>query len=194
MANADPNLHSWRKQKRSELLGARAALSPAEHAECSREVLNRLGSHLTSPRGTIGFYWPFRGEISVLPFIERLLAAGVDVALPVVVVPGQPLEFHAWSPGEPLLEGVYGIPYPAQRKLVAPDTLLIPLVGFDPDCFRLGYGGGYYDRTLRAAQRKPLTIGIGFELSCLSSIHPQPHDVPLDSIVTEQAVRKRSPA
>ena len=133
----------------------------------------------------VGFYWPFKGEYDVLPIARRLHARGTRLALPVVVQKGQPLEFREWQPGARLVPGVWDIPVPADGQVVEPDALLVPLVGFDEDGFRLGYGGGYYDRTLAAMRKKPLTIGVGFELGALPTIHPQPHDIPMNAIVTE---------
>jgi 5-formyltetrahydrofolate cyclo-ligase len=80
---------------------------------------------------------------------------------------------------------------PADSPVLTPDLLLVPLVGFDPAGYRLGYGGGYYDRTLAAIQPRPLAIGIGFEQQALATIHPQPHDIPMDYIVTESRVARR---
>jgi 5-formyltetrahydrofolate cyclo-ligase len=86
--------------------------------------------------------------------------------------------------------GVYDIPVPAMRDVVVPAVLLVPVVGFDRTNYRLGYGGGYYDRTLAAADPRPMAIGVGFELSRLNTIHPQPHDIPLDAVVTEAGTQR----
>ncbi len=75
-----------------------------------------------------------------------------------------------------------------------PDVLIVPLLGFDSMCYRLGYGGGFYDRTLRTALRRPVTIGVGFELARLDTIQPQPYDVPMDLILTEVAMLRHTPA
>jgi 5-formyltetrahydrofolate cyclo-ligase len=133
----------------------------------------------------VGFYWPFKGEYDVLPIARSLHARGTKLALPVVVEKGQPLVFREWRPDARLVPGIWGIPVPADGGVVEPDALIVPLVGFDQDGYRLGYGGGYYDRTLAAMRKKPLTIGVGFELAALTTIHPQPHDIPMDAIVTE---------
>jgi 5-formyltetrahydrofolate cyclo-ligase len=79
---------------------------------------------------------------------------------------------------------------PAERQVVSPTALLVPLVGFDEQGYRLGYGGGYYDRTLAASKPRPLAIGLGYEFGRLATIHPQPHDAPMDAIVTEAGVRR----
>ncbi len=133
----------------------------------------------------VGGYFPFRGEIDVLPLLAEVQRRGAEIALPVVMGRAQPLAFRRWVPGDPLVAGVYGIPYPAREDRVEPDLLLVSLLGFDPACYRLGYGGGFYDRTLRAATTKPFTVGLGLEQGCLPTIHPQPYDVALDCTVTE---------
>ena len=102
-----------------------------------------------------------------------------------------PLEYRAWRPGEPLVDGVWNIPVPERGAVVTPRVVLAPLVGFDPECYRLGYGGGYFDRTLAALGPQPLAIGIGFAIQELETIHPQPFDVPMDLIVTETGTRRR---
>ena len=113
------------------------------------------------------------------------------VALPVVVEKNRPLEFRPWRPGAKMALGVYDIPYPAEGKAVTPEALLVPMVGFDRAGYRLGYGGGYYDRTLAALPKKPLCIGISFALGRIDSIHPLPHDIPMDFIVTEEMTARR---
>jgi 5-formyltetrahydrofolate cyclo-ligase len=113
------------------------------------------------------------------------------VALPVVVDKKGPLEYRAWRPGEKLVNGVWNIPIPEARRIVVPRAVLAPLVGFDRDCYRLGYGGGYFDRTLAALTSRPWAIGVGFELSRLETIYPQHFDIPMDLIVTEAGVRRR---
>jgi 5-formyltetrahydrofolate cyclo-ligase len=97
-----------------------------------------------------------------------------------------PLEFRAWQPGVRLESGVWGIPVPADGEVVWPDVLLVPLVGFDRLGYRLGYGGGFYDRTLAAMPRRPTTLGVGFALGAIETIHPQQHDIPMDAVITEQ--------
>jgi 5-formyltetrahydrofolate cyclo-ligase len=189
----EAELIAWRKQKRSELLELRASFSGDERVRATEIVLNRVYSILQSNRTKIaGFYWPFRGEIDVLPLMHRSLAEEGTVALPVVVGRGQPLTFRLWRPELRMAAGVFGIPYPAESGTVLPDTLVVPLVGYDDCCYRLGYGGGYYDRTLAAAQPKPLTIGIGFTSSRIETIMPQQFDVPMDYIVTEAETKRRS--
>src|SRR5690606_20723729 len=114
-------------------------------------------------------------------------------ALPVVVERNAPLEFWRWTATTELCSrGIWNIPSPVERVPVVPDVVLVPLLGFDEQCYRLGYGGGYYDRTLAALEPKPLAIGVGFEHGRLETIRPQPHDVPLDWIVTEARTLRRA--
>src|SRR5262249_39242937 len=133
----------------------------------------------------VGFYWPIQGEIDLRRLIADLIALGAEACLPVVVEKQRPLEFWAWRPGMKLKRGTWNISIPIERRLIRPTALLAPLVGFDAAGYRLGYGSGYYDRTLSTMEPKPLTIGIGYEFGRLGTIYPQPHDVPLDAIVTE---------
>src|SRR5579875_3027955 len=137
-------------------------------------IEERLRALLAGRRGLrLGVYWPFKAEFDPRPLIDWLIAEGSAVALPALV------------------DGVWGIPVPQRREIVIPDAVLAPLVGFDEAGYRLGYGGGYFDRTLAALVPKPLAIGVGFELARLPTIHPQPFDVPMDFIVTEAALRRR---
>jgi 5-formyltetrahydrofolate cyclo-ligase len=185
-------IKQWRKQCRNELL-VRRIDAPRESKKAwaaaveryVREILGRM-----KPQ-TLGFYLPFKHEIDARPLVRDLLDQGWSAALPVVVDKKGPLEFRAWRPGIAMTTGVYDIPVPAERNIVKPDVLLVPVVGFDAANFRLGYGGGYYDRTLAAMLPRPSTVGMGFELSRLETIHPQTHDMPLDVIVTEAGVKRR---
>jgi 5-formyltetrahydrofolate cyclo-ligase len=186
-----------RRAMRADLLALRTGLAPGEHRRLSVAVLDRLIAAFPAIGAKrVGIYWPHRAEISIFPLAKRSLAEGGEVSLPVVVERHGPLQFRAWKPGEPLSIGVRDIPFPRDGVVVQPDVLIVPLVGFDEACHRLGYGGGYYDRTLARANAKPLAIGIGFEFMRLASIQPLAHDVPMDFIVTEAGVfpRPRSTA
>ncbi len=183
---------AWRREERVRLIAARIAMPVAEHRAASLKIEIRLEAlFATLPARHIGFYWPFRREFDPLPLMRRLIAEGREAALPVVVEKNRPLEFRAWHAGSKMELGVYDIPHPAEGAAVAPDTLLVPLVGFDRAGYRLGNGGGYYDRTLAALPKKPLCIGIGFALGRIDSIHLLPHDVPMDFIVTEAMAARR---
>ena len=135
-------------------------------------ITAKLTAFLTKRSGALGVFWPFRAEFDPLPLIETLVAAGRIVALPVVVERRRPLEYRAWRPGESLVNGVWDIPIPEKREIIAPAMVLAPLVGFDGASFRLGYGGGYFDRTLAASTPRPFAIGVGFEFQRLETIYP----------------------
>jgi 5,10-methenyltetrahydrofolate synthetase len=138
----------------------------------------------------LGIYWPIRGELDLRDYARRHVETGGTAVLPVVVAKGSPVEFWQWQPGASLRRGFWNIPVPVERRVAVPDVLLIPLVGYDAAGYRLGYGGGYYDRTLAALTPRPLCIGVGYDDSALATIHPQPHDIPMDWIVTERRVRR----
>jgi 5-formyltetrahydrofolate cyclo-ligase len=186
---------TWRRAERQRLLAARTGAAPALRREWSRAIEPRLRALLVERPGiTLGIYWPFRAEFDPRPLVDSLIADGCSVALPVVVDKKGPLEYRAWRPGEPLVDGVWNIPVPEKRDIVVPQAVLAPLVGFDRACYRLGYGGGYFDRTLAALKPRPLAIGVGFEFSSLDTIHPQEFDIPMDVIVTEAGLRRRATA
>jgi 5-formyltetrahydrofolate cyclo-ligase len=179
-------INTWRKARRVELRQHRLALSPAERKPLWEKIGQTVEAAFPELEAAeLGFYWPFRGEVDPLPLVRRLVARGARAALPVVVDRHGPVEFWAWRPGQKLVPGVWDIPVPAEREPLQPTALLAPLLGFDRRGYRLGNGGGYYDRTLAALEPRPFAIGIGLELGRLDTIHPQPHDVPMDAIVTE---------
>jgi 5,10-methenyltetrahydrofolate synthetase len=99
--------------------------------------------------------------------------------------------FRLWTPDSRMERGIWNIPVPADTPSVTPYVVIAPLVGFDRSCFRLGYGGGYFDRTLAGFPERPVTVGVGYSVSELPSILPQAHDVPMHMIVTESAVLER---
>jgi 5-formyltetrahydrofolate cyclo-ligase len=182
----------WRRSERQRLLALRTAAAPAERRVWGQQIEARLRLLLAEqPEIVLGVYWPFQAEFDPRPLIDWLIAAGSTVALPVVVDKKGPLEYRAWRPGEKLVNGVWNIPIPEGHRIVVPRAVLAPLVGFDRDCYRLGYGGGYFDRTLAALRPRPWAIGVGFDLSRLETIYPQHFDIPMDLIVTEASVRRR---
>jgi 5-formyltetrahydrofolate cyclo-ligase len=182
----------WRRAQRQALTAARTALAAPEHRAKSRAIETQLETLLPArAAGTIGIYWPIRREFDPLPLARRLIAAGAAFALPMVVGKGQPLEFRRWAPDVAMASGVYDIPYPAEGPAVTPATLVVALLGFDEALYRLGYGAGYYDLTLASYRPRPATIGVGFELGRLATIHPQPHDIAMDQIVTEAGTFRR---
>ena len=145
----------------------------------------------TFPAGAVvSIYWPFKGEFDPRVAALRLRERGARIALPVVVEKAAPLQFREWWPGVETQPGVFGLPVPVGTAVVTPDVSLIPPVGFDARGYRLGYGGGYFDRTLASLAPQPLKIGVARELSRIGTIRPQPHDIPMDYVVTEAGVHK----
>jgi 5-formyltetrahydrofolate cyclo-ligase len=181
----------WRRGERERLIALRQRLPAADRLRWSERIDAELRVLLADRPGILGVYWPFRAEFDPRPLVDWAVAAGHTVALPVVVDKKGPLEYRTWRPGEPLVDGVWGIPIPEKRDRVTPSIVLAPLVGFDLACYRLGYGGGYFDRTLAALMPRPVAIGVGFAVQRLETIHPQPFDVPMDLIVTETGTRRR---
>jgi len=176
----------WRKGERNRLIGERLA-APAElRTQAAQRIAYRLTQEIGNPRSlVIGIYWPFRGEPDLRDWGGHTLAQGARLALPVVVEKGMPLVFRTWAPGERLEKGVWNIPIPSGGEEVVPDIVVAPLVGYDTAGFRLGYGGGFYDRTLASFHSKPFTIGVGFGFALLRTIFPQWHDVPMDRLIVE---------
>jgi 5-formyltetrahydrofolate cyclo-ligase len=191
MAPSWDEIRRWRREQRARLIARRQAIRQDQRRRLQPLVLDLVEQHFPAlSNALLGFYWPFRGEIGPHPLVRRLIEQGAGAALPVVVEKEQPLEFWAWCPGAPLRRGVWDIPIPTERQVVRPTALLVPMVGFERRGYRLGYGGGYYNRTLAAMDPKPLTIGIGYAIGCLETIYPQSHDIPMNAIVTEAGVAR----
>ena len=184
-----PAVQAFRKGKRVELLERRRAIGFDERKQYATALMERLVSSVDLRAfATLGFYWPIRGELDLRELARRHIEAGGTAALPVVVAKNAPVELWQWQNGAAMQRGFWNIPIPAERRVVKPDVLVIPLVGFDAAGFRLGYGGGYYDRTLAALMPRPFCIGVGYDDAVLETIHPQPHDIPMNVIVTERRV------
>jgi 5-formyltetrahydrofolate cyclo-ligase len=180
------DLQAWRQSRRNMLLERRRSLTLGECVRCGEVVTQTLLQRVPElAQASVGFYWPFKGEMDLRDLAKSLHLSGARLSLPVVVETARPLEFWRWEPGAKLVPGIWRIPVPAERELASPSILIVPLLGFDEAGFRLGYGGGYYDRTLAAMRPRPFTIGAGYEIGRLPTIYPQPHDVPMDVIVTE---------
>lgn len=176
----------WRKAERQRIIAARLALAPSERRQRARAISLHLDDAIGDVAGsTVGVYWPFRGEPNLRPWMEAIAARGASCALPVVTARHAPLVFRAWEPGARMCAGIWNIPVPADGVEVMPDVVVSPVVGFDPSCYRLGYGGGFYDRTLAAMAKLPRVIGVGFALAAIATIHPLPHDIAMHAIVTE---------
>ena len=181
---------AWRKSERARLIAARLAATAGERAAWGAAIAERLMQVMGDVAGcVVSVYWPFRGEPDLRGFMRQVADHGGSCALPVVVEKGRPLEFRSWAEGEPLARGVWNIPIPAEGALVVPDVAIAPVVGFDPQCYRLGYGGGFFDRTLASLTPRPRVFGVGYEFQALASIHPLEHDIAMQAIVTEAVVR-----
>lgn len=183
---------AWRRIERQRLIDERKSLPLTQREESTRMIASHLDHVAGELAGKyVSVFWPFRGEPDLRGWMATVAAHNGTCLLPVVVAKRTPLIFRSWRMGEPLERGVWNIPVPAGGKQVDPEIVIAPLVGFDSDCFRLGYGGGFFDRTLAGFDRKPLTIGVGFESQSIKTIHPLPHDIPMDVIVTDKGVRYR---
>jgi len=192
MMSAD-EVYRWRAAQRDDLTARRLAIAATRHRAWSAAITrNLLDGFVLLEQSVIGFFWPFRGEFDPRFAIRHWRERGAAVALPVVLGKGMPLQFRQWWPGAPVLKGVYGLPVPQGTTVLIPQALLIPPLGFDAQGYRLGYGGGYFDRTLAAMDPQPLKIGVAFESARIPTIHPQPHDIPMDFIVTETGVHRVS--
>lgn len=176
----------FRQRLRRERIAARLAMTETAYAHASALVEASLKSALATRRPqAIGFCWPVRREFDARPLVSDLIRHGWRACQPVVVAPAAPMQFLAWTPDAPMTADRHDIPIPATAPCAAPDVLLLPLVAFDGEGYRIGYGGGYFDRTLAALRPRPLAIGVGFELGRTATTQPRVHDIRLDMIVTE---------
>ena len=186
------SLKVWRKSQRERLIAARRAVTP----EALERWRQRIDSHLERSfpglaKCRLAFCWPIGNEYDARHLAKRLRDKGATTALPVVVAPRTPLVFREWRPGVRLAKGALDIPYPVDSPEVAPDAVLVPMNGWDAGGYRLGYGAGFFDRTLASLPKKPVVIGVSYELARLETIHPQEWDIPMDYVVTERGVYRR---
>jgi 5-formyltetrahydrofolate cyclo-ligase len=186
------NVKSWRKSQRERLITARMTLAP-DSVESFRKSIDASieRSFPGLARCRLAFCWPIKNEYDARHLAKTLRERGALTALPVVVAPKQPLAFREWHPGTELARGPLDIPYPVSSPEVVPEAVLLPMNGWDAQGYRLGYGGGFFDRTLASLAKKPVVIGVSYELARLETIHPQPWDIPMDYVVTERGVYRR---
>lgn len=179
-----PETISNKTALRRALLADRQAIAPEVRKRWDAEIAGRLIAWWKAhPVPALGVYWPIRSEPDLRPAYADLASRGVQLALPVVVDKNAPLKFIAWKPGDPMAKDQFGVAIPAAGGEVRPDALLIPCVGFNALYYRLGYGGGFYDRTLAQSSR-PRTVGIGY--SCgFAAFDADSHDIALDVVITE---------
>ena len=185
-------LKSWRKAERQRLIAARVALG----AKTLEQYRQRIDAHIGRSfpglaAAKLAFCWPIRGEYDARHLARMLRERGALTSLPVVVAPKQPLVFREWHPGVEMAMGPLDIPYPVNSQAVVPDAVLLPMNGWDQAGYRLGYGGGFFDRTLAGFSTKPVVIGVTYELARMKTIHPQSWDIPVDWVVTERGVYRR---
>jgi 5,10-methenyltetrahydrofolate synthetase len=185
-------LKNWRKTERARLVAARGALDAAtlerHRLRMDRAILRAFPGLATAK---LAFCWPIKGEYDARHLARTLRERGALTALPVVVAPRTPLVFREWHPGVELAMGALDIPYPKSSPEVVPQAVLLPMNGWDPGGYRLGYGAGFFDRTLASLPKKPAVIGVSYEMARMETIHPQAWDIPVDWLVTERGVYKR---
>ena len=186
------SVRQWRKTQRARLALQRDNLDVRQREALSASVIRNLHDAFDLEARTVAFYWPLGSEIDLRPLMGELAGKGVTVALPAIAGRQEPLEFRRWRPGDELDDsGLWNIPTPRHRELVVPTLLCVPMLGFDEACHRLGYGGGFYDRTLAVPGFSPATVGIAYDFGRLRSIYPQAHDIAMQAIVTERLVLHR---
>lgn len=187
----DPNLDAAKKSCRAHAVAARAQAARLAGEEAG-ERLAALVDALALPAGVVvAGYWPMGDEIDPRPLMLEMAARGHPLALPVVIGRGQPLEFRAWAPGDELEPGLHGTVHPqALAAVLAPVAVLVPLLAFDRHGGRLGYGGGYYDRTLEIlrARSHVFAIGVAFSAQEVTNVPRDGHDQGLDAVATEAGV------
>lgn len=175
-----------RNGMRQKALKARLELRAGDRQELTRRLLFHLDAVIRElAPSSLGFCWPYRAEPDLRDWVADWLTRGEErvAALPVVVEKDTAMHFRRWVPGAPMVPDRHGIPHPLDAVEVQPEVVLVPLNAFDAAGYRLGYGGGYFDRTL--AQMRTIAIGVGFDLGRVDSVLPQPHDRPMNWIVTE---------
>lgn len=188
------NIQQWRKQTRQQLLAKRNSLTVKQRQKIQELVMVQVRDLLSAIRPsilqTIGIYWPIKSELDLRSLISTWAEQGHRMALPVVEVRAAPLVYRLWQPGDKLVRGVWNIPCPVDSaRTVMPDVVIAPLVGWDSSGYRLGYGGGYFDRTLASMETRPIAIGVGFHDAKLRTIIPQQHDIPMSVVITEQGLQ-----
>ncbi len=195
MAQPSSPITSAKAALRVNAKAVRAALPVEVRQAAGLAILPHVMAVIGSlqPGAIVGGFMPIGEEISPLPVMAALHAAGFRLALPVMVGKGKPLEFRSYAPGDRLIAAVWGIREPApEQAVLEPDVVLTALLAFDDAGYRLGYGGGYYDRTLaRLRLVKPaLTIGVGYDAQRVDAVPHLDYDERLDWIVTPSGARR----
>jgi 5-formyltetrahydrofolate cyclo-ligase len=188
---ADPRIEEAKAALRLKARSARAAILNSTRSDAAKAVAEHFFKAVTlAPGEIVAGYWRIKDEMDCQPILIRLMDSFQPVCLPVVLGDDLPLELRLWEQGAPLYEAGFGTLAPSELSpQVEPDVIVMPLLGFDKRGTRLGYGGGYYDRTLERLSRRPRLVGIAYAVQELEDIPREPHDVPLDMIVTEAGAR-----
>ncbi|HJV87258.1 MAG TPA: 5-formyltetrahydrofolate cyclo-ligase [Noviherbaspirillum sp.] len=169
---------------RRELLACRQAIDAEVRRSRDQVIAGRVIAWWKQDRPScLGIYMPLRAEPDLRDAYAELNALGAKFALPIVTAKNAPLTFIAWAPGDTLTKDDFGVPVPVSGEVVRPEALLIPCVGFDANRYRLGYGGGFYDRTL-AEDPRPLAVGIAYACQ-RTRFEADPYDVPMDRMITD---------
>ena len=195
MDNSDQRIEDEKKALRKALLEQRMAMPDRQQRADLLQRVMRIWL-VGRPDIVIGAYWPIKGEFDPLPALHRWKEDGelLDqpqprrIGLPVVNREHKTMTFHVWYPGCPMEEDAYGIPKPKDTELVVPTLLFAPCVGYGPGGYRLGYGGGFYDRMLASLEPRPTTVGLGYATEFIADLQPHTHDVPLDAILNDNGV------
>lgn len=192
----DPKIEEAKAALRLRARASRAAILNSSRADAARAVADHFFKAVElKPSDIVAGYWRIKDEMDCQPILIRLMDSFQPVCLPVVLGDELPLELRLWEQGAPLYEAGFGTLAPSELSpQVEPDVIVMPLLGFDKRGTRLGYGGGYYDRTLEKLSKRPRLVGIAFAAQELDTIPREAHDVPLDVIVTEAGARHFEPA
>lgn len=183
------DISAWRKVQREHWIAWRGAVAETQRAAWGESMTASLCAMLPAPKKiVIGFCWPFKAEFDARYAIRHWREQGAMAALPEVTGKGQSLRFSQWWPGAPMKRGVYDIPVPDGAPAVLPDIAIVPMNACDGRGFRLGYGGGYFDRTLAAIEKRVIAVGVTYEACRVPSIFPQAHDIAMDFVVTERGI------
>lgn len=169
-----------------------AQLDPVQADEFNTKITKEfLSSQGFMPHSNIACYMPLKGEVSCVTIMQKLITQGHVICLPAVVARNTPLIFRHYRPGDPLVRGMLGPfePNSTAREII-PDVLVIPMLGYTRDGYRLGYGSGFYDRTIASMRLlKPIkTIGLAFSTQEIEQLPVEPHDIKMDVIITEKEI------
>ena len=174
----------WRKEERARLIAARLAVPADERARVAEAVAATLDDLVRpGPGMVVSLYWPFRGELDLRGWMARAGGEGRARGAAGRRGDGSAPDLPRVAAGVPAGARRLEHPVPADGALVTPDVVLAPLVGFGPDGYRLGYGGGFFDRTLAALSPRAFAIGVGHPVAAIPTIYPQPHDIPMNTII-----------